>query len=126
MTMRKVGSVSCLLLSVAAIIFGLFFRKAGGWFISFALFRTIQNGSFMGVIGNIFGVIIMVAGFAWAGLCGLRDNDKDALVSSATMLCVCAVSMLFAIFSHAVPFTFGDLIIMVPPALIIFDLFKSH
>lgn len=126
MTMRKIGSLACLLVAVAAVAFALFSKNMGGWFVGLALFRTIQSGSFMGFIGNIFGVLITFAGFAWAGVCGLKNNDKNALISSATMLAVCVVSMLFALFSREVAFTFGDLLIAVPPALIIIDLFKSH
>ena len=129
MSMRKIGSYSCLLVALAAVIFALFFKNMSGgrgWFVGLALFRTVQSGGFMGFIGNIFGVIITFAGFAWAGVCGLKDNDKNALISSATMLAVCAVSILFAIFSNGVAFTFGDLLIAVPPALILLDLLRSH
>ncbi|MBE6902370.1 MAG: hypothetical protein E7478_07830 [Ruminococcaceae bacterium] len=124
MTMRKVGSVLCLLVAVASAIFALFAKNMGGWFMGLALFRTIQSGGFMGFIGNIFGVLLTLVGFGYTGLCGLKDNDKNALVSSAGMLALCVVSALFAIFSPAVAFSFGDLIIMVPPALILISLFK--
>ena len=125
MTMRKAGSYLCLLVAVASVIFAFFAKNAsGGLLVGFALFRTVQSGGFMGFIGNIFGILLMLFGYGYTGLCGLKDNDKNALVSSAAMLAFCAVSILFAIFSPAVPFTIGDLLIAVPPALILFSLLK--
>ena len=125
MTLRKVGSVLCLLVAVASVIFALFAKNnTGGWFVGMALFRTVQSGGFMGFIGNIFGILLTFAGFGYTGYCGLKDNDKNALISSAAMLVFCVISILFAIFSPAVPFTLGDLLIAVPPAMILVALLK--
>ncbi len=122
--MRKIGSVLCLVVAVASIIFAVFASGAKGWFVGLALFRVVEGGNFLGMIGNIFGVLLTVAGFGAAGLFGLGKNDKRALKSSGAMLALCVVSMLFTLIGGG--FTFGDILIAVPPALILFSLLKSN
>ncbi len=120
--MRKVGSLLCFLIAVAAVIFAFFAKDANGWFVGLALFRVVEDGSFMGMIGNIFGVLITLGGFAVTGFFGLSKNDKKALISSAAMLGLCILSLIVVICTGA--FTFGDILVMVPPALILISLLK--
>lgn len=120
--MRKVGSLLCFLIAVASVIFAIFAKDASGWAVSLALFRVVEDGSFMGMIGNIFGVLITMGGFAIAGFFGLSKNDKKALISSAAMLGLCILSLIITIFTGV--FTIGDILIMVPPALILIALLK--
>ena len=122
--MRKIGSILCLAVAAASVIFALFARRSGGWFFSMAIFHNVENGTFLGLIGNIFGVLLTLGGFAVTGWFGLSKNDKKALVSSAAMLALCVISLIISICTG--DFSFGDILVMVPPALILIDLFKSH
>lgn len=122
--MRKVGSIMCLAVAAASVIFALFAKGAGGWFFSLAIFRNVEDGSFLGLIGNIFGVLLTLGGFAVTGIFGLSKSDKRALISSAAMLGMCAISLIISICTK--DFSFGDILIAVPPALILIDLFRSH
>ncbi len=120
--MRKVGSLLCILIAIAAVIFAFFAKNASGWFVGLALFRVVGDGSFMGMIGNIFGVLITLGGFAVTGFFGLSKNDKKALISSAAMLGLCILSLIITICTGV--FTIGDILIMIPPALILIALLK--
>ncbi len=122
--MRKVGSILCIVVAAASVIFALFAKNSGGWLMGLALFRTVSSGSFLGTIGNIFGVLITLCGFAAAGFFGLSKNDKKALISSAAVLALCLLSLIISICSKQ--FSIGDILIIAPPALILIDLFKSH
>ncbi len=122
--MRKVGSILCFAVAAASIIFALFAKGSGGWFFSLAIFRNVEDGSFLGLIGNIFGVILTLGGFAVTGWFGLSKNDKKALVSSASMVALCVVALIISICTK--DFSLGDILIAVPPALILIDLFRSH
>ena len=122
--MRKVGSILCLAVAAASVIFALFARRSGGWFFSMAIFHNVENGTFLGLIGNIFGVLLTLGGFAVTGWFGLSKDDKKALISSASMLALCVISLIISICTK--DFSFGDILIMVPPALILIDLFRSH
>lgn len=122
--MRKVGSILCLAVAAASVIFALFARRSGGWFFSMAIFHNVENGTFLGLIGNIFGVLLTLGGFAVTGWFGLSKDDKKALISSGAMMALCVISLIISICTK--DFSFGDLLIMVPPALILIDLFRSH
>lgn len=122
--MRKVGSIMCFAVAAASVIFGLFAKGSGGWFFSLAIFHNVENGTFLGLIGNIFGVLLTLGGFAVTGWFGLSKNDKKALISSAAMLALCVISIIISICTG--DFSLGDILIMVPPALILIDLFRSH
>ena len=122
--MRKVGSILCLVVAAASVIFALFARRSGGWFFSMAIFHNVENGTFLGLIGNIFGVLLTLGGFAVTGWFGLSKDDKKALISSGAMMALCVISLIISICTK--DFSFGDILIMVPPALILIDLFRSH
>ncbi|MBQ8171651.1 MAG: hypothetical protein IJZ95_06665 [Oscillospiraceae bacterium] len=122
--MRKIGSLLCLAVAAASVIFAFFASGAKGWFVGIALFRVVEGGNFLGMIGNIFGVLLTVAGFGAAGLFGLGKNDRRALISSGAMIALCAVSMIFTLIGGS--FTLGDILIAVPPALILVSLLKSN
>ncbi len=122
--MRKIGSILCFAIAAASVIFALFAKGSGNWFFRLAIFRSVSNGSFLGVIGNIFGVLLTLCGFAVTGFFGLSKSDRKALISSSAMLALCVLSMIISICAKT--FTFGDILIIVPPALIIIDLFRKH
>lgn len=121
--MRKLGSILCFAVAIASIVFAFLAGSMKGWFVGLAFFRTIQQGTFMGMIGNIFGVIITAGGFAATGYFGLSKDDKKALIGSALMCGVCLLSLIVSIFSGT--FTIGDILIIAPCAMILISLFKD-
>lgn len=123
MTLRKIGSISCFVVAIAAVIFAIFAGGSKGLFVGLAFFRVVKDGGFLGFIGNIFGILITFVGFAAAGYFGFSKDDKKALIVSGLMTAVCIVSMIFSIFNGT--FSVGDLIIIAPSALILISLFTS-
>ncbi len=122
---RTIGSVMCFLVAAASIVFALFAKNARGFLVGLAFFRTVQTGSFMGMIGNIFGILLTAAGFGAAGYYWLsKKNDKKTLIACVIMTGVCLLSMVFAFIQGT--FTFGDLIMLLPCGMILYALFKEH
>ena len=121
--MRKLGSILCLVVALASIIFALFAKNANGFLIGLAFFRTVQTGSFIGMIGNIFGVLLTAGGFAATGYFGLTKDDKRALISSGLMLGLCLLSLVITFFQGT--FTLGDIIILLLCTLVLVSLFKE-
>ena len=121
--MRKLGCVLCFLVAAASVIFALFAQNAKGFFVGLAFFRTVQSGGFIGMIGNIFGVLLTAGGFAAAGYFGLTKDDKKALIASVLMSGLCLISLIFTFFQGT--FTLGDVIILLPCGLILYSLFKD-
>ncbi len=122
--MRKVGSILCFVVAAASVIFALFAKNSSGWLFSLAIFRSVSRGTFLGLIGNIFGVLLTLGGFAAAGIFGLSKSSRKAMISSVCILALCALSLILSICSGT--FTIGDILIAVPPVLIIIDLFRTH
>ncbi|MBQ9946782.1 MAG: hypothetical protein IJO91_00195 [Oscillospiraceae bacterium] len=124
--MRKVGSVLCFVVAIASVIFAMFAGDAkGGWFVGLAMFRVVRDGTFMGMIGNIFGVLVTFLGFAAAGFFGMiYKHDKMTLIWSGGMTALCLLSMIISICSGT--FTIGDILIIVPSALVLVSLFTSN
>ena len=123
--MRKIGSLLCFVVAIASVIFAFFASGSrGGWFIGLAFFRTMQDGTFMGFIGNIFGVLLTFVGFGATGYFGFsKSSDKMTLYWSGGMCALCILSLIISIFSGTFPI--GDILIMAPCALVLISLFTS-
>lgn len=124
--MRKIGSILCFVVALASVVFAFFATDSRrGWYVGLAFFRTVQNGTFMGFIGNIFGVLLTFLGFGATGYFGLsRHNEKMTLYWSGGMCVVCLLSLIISICSGT--FTIGDILIMAPCALVLISLFTSR
>ena len=130
--MKKFITVSSLISGLLAIVtivmnFGALFSK--NTFVGFAIFRTVSKGNFMGFMGNILGLIIMVAGFGTMCIYGLQltlmhkeSARKHAFISGIAMTAVALVSLFFAIGSG---FNIGDLLILLFPAVYTICIFRT-
>ena len=122
--MRKIGSILCLLVAAAAVLFAFVsFGSRNSMFFGLAMFRVIKDGSFMGFIGNIACVLITVLGYGAAGYYGLtKKDDKMALMCSGGVTLLGIISLVIACFNG---FTVGDIVIIIPSAMVLCSLFLS-
>lgn len=120
----KVTSWLCLIMALIAAIFGLFALFNRPIFMGYALFSLISRGNVMGFIGNLFIMVFTVACYGLAGLNGIADRKKQALIWSALTALLAVVSLIVA-FSKRY-FTFGDIIVAAIPVAQLVLIIKSE
>ncbi len=118
------------LIAVLAVVlnFRVLFGKS--YFMGFAMFSMIQNGGFMGYIGNLLGMLVTVIAFAAMGLYGLaltvakkESARRPALISGVVVSAIALVSLIFSIANHR--FTFGDVIMLLFPVAFMFCIIQT-
>lgn len=128
MTMKKalkVVSVICFLVALFTLVFGIIALSVSSrnWFAGYALFNFAASGTFMGFIGNLFGILLTMLCFGAMGYFGLKGNTKGGLIWSACAIVLALISLIIVIAIGA--FTFGDLLITVLPVVYLVLIFKS-
>lgn len=121
----RVTSVLCMLVAVLAVIFGAvaLFSAKRSFFVGFAMFSVIRQGTFMGFIGNLVGILLTFASFGFMGFYTLTGKDKKALIWSAAAAVMALISLIIVIIGRR--FSFGDLIITLLPIAHLFLIFKN-
>lgn len=131
--MKKITMVISVLSGLIAILavvlnFRVLFGKT--LFMGFAMFSMMQNGSFMGYIGNLLGMLVTAAAFAAMCLYGLsltvankEKARKPALISGFIVAILALVSLIFSIAGHR--FSFGDVIMLLFPAAFMFCIIQT-
>lgn len=121
----KVTSALCVLIALAAIIFGIMAMRMTGrsWYVGYAMFRMFQSGTFMGTLGNIIIMVFTVASFGAAGIFGFIGKTKKAFIWSLVMAGISLVSLIVVIIGKKM--VFGDIVMTVIPLAHLFLVYKS-
>lgn len=121
----KITSALCSIVAIAAVIFGFVAMRASSrtFIFGYSMFRMFQNGTFMGVIGNILVMIFFVVSYGAAGFFGFINKTKDAFIWSLITSGLAILSLIIVIIGKH--FTFGDVIITAIPLAQLFCVYKS-
>lgn len=121
----KVTSYLSLLVAVLSVIFGIVALTTAkrSFFVGFAMFNVIRQGTFMGFIGNIVGMVLTFASFGLMGFYSLRGKDKNALIWSLIAIIMAVISLIIVLIGRM--FSFGDLFITLLPVVHVFLIFKN-
>lgn len=118
------------LIAVLAVVLNFRVLLGKSYFMGFAMFSMIQNGGFMGYIGNLLGMLVTVIAFAAMGLYGLaitvahKENARrPALISGVVVSVLALVSLIFSIANQR--FTFGDVIMLLFPVVFLFCIIQT-
>ena len=115
-------------LSVVLNIQVIFGGRSG--FFRFALFSMVRSGGVMGYLGNLMSMLIVAFGFGIMCISGLRavkgggmKTVRSALISGAAMTVMAVISLICSIAGGM--FNFGDLIVILMPAVYTFCVFSA-
>lgn len=127
----QVISVLSGLIAVLALILNFQVIFGGSsWFFRFAMFSMVRDGGFMGYLGNLLSMLIVVVGFGAMCIFGFKvvkgggmKAVRPALLAGVLMTLLSVISLICSISGHM--FTFGDLIILAMPAVYTFCVFSA-
>lgn len=121
----KITSALCVIVAIAAVIFGFVAMNAGSrsFMFGYSIFRMFERGTFMGTLGNILVMIFTVVSFGAAGIFGFVGKTKNAFIWSIVTSGLAVLSLIIVIIGKH--FTFGDLIIAAIPLAQLFCVYKS-
>ena len=121
----KVSSYLSLLVAALSVIFGVIALTTANrsFFMGFAMFSVIRQGTFMGFIGNLVGMALTFASFGLMGFYTLKGNDKKALIWSLIAVIMAVISLVIILIGKMM--SFGDIIITALPVVHIFLIFKN-
>lgn len=121
----KVTSFLCLLVAALSVIFGIVALTSANrsFFVGFAMFNVIRQGTFMGFIGNLIGMALTFASFGLMGFYSLKGKDKNALIWSLIAIIMAVISLVIVLIGRMV--SFGDIIITLLPVIHVFLIFKN-
>ena len=99
-------------------------------FFRYAMFSMVKNGGAMGYLGNLVSMLIVAAGFGAMCIFGLHAAGGGGMRSVRTALTaggiMTVMSVIWLICSIAGGmFSFGDIIILILPALYTFLVFSA-
>lgn len=110
-------------MALIAAVFGLFSMFNRPIFMGYSLFNIISRGGVMGFVGNLFIIGFTVVCFGLAGLNGIADRKKQALIWTALAALLAVVSLIVSMFKHY--FSFGDIIVAAIPVVQLVMIVKS-
>lgn len=121
----KITSALCVIVAIAAVIFGFVAMRASSrsFMFGYSMFKVFQNGTFMGVLGNILVMIFTVASYGAAGFFGFIGKTKDAFIWSLITSGLSVLSLIIVIIGKHL--TFGDIVITAIPLAQLFCVYKS-
>lgn len=121
----KITSALCVIIAIATVIFGFVAMRASSrsFMFGYSMFRMFQNGTFMGVIGNILVMIFFVVSYGAAGFFGFIGKTKNAFIWSLITSGLAVLSLIIVIIGKH--FSFGDLVITAIPLAQLFCVYKS-
>lgn len=101
------------------------------FFFRYAMFSMVNSGGFMGYLGNLLSMLLMVLGFACMFFFGLRALSgggmsavRPALIAGGLMSLLSIISLFCSIASGKFNF-FGDIIILAMPVVYTLCLFNA-
>lgn len=121
----KITSALCVIVAIAAVIFGFVAMRASSrsFMVGYSMFKVFQNGTFMGVLGNILVMIFTVVSYGAAGFFGFIGKTKNAFIWSLITSGLAVLSLIIVIISkHLTP---GDVVITAIPLAQLFCVYKS-
>lgn len=125
----QIISVISLLIAVLTVVlnFGVLFGR--NYFLSFSVFSVIKNGGIMGFIGNLLGLLITAFAFAAMGWFGIMltffKKEKARKPAFISGVCVMVLAVISLFFSFANNFTFGDILVLLFPAVYTFFIIRT-
>ncbi len=132
--MKKTIQVISLLSGILAVLsvilnFQVIFGGNSGFF-RYAMFSMVKNGGAMGYLGNLVSMLIVAAGFGAMCIFGLHAaggggmrSVRTALTAGGIMTVMSVISLICSIAGGM--FSFGDIIILILPALYTFLVFSA-
>lgn len=132
--MKKTIQVISLLNGILAVLsvilnFQVIFGGNSGFF-RYAMFSMVKNGGVMGYLGNLVSMLIVAAGFGAMCIFGLHaaggggmKSVRTALTAGGIMTVMSVISLICSIAGGM--FSFGDIIILILPALYTFLVFSA-
>ncbi len=127
----QVISVLSGLIAVLALVLNIqvIFGGNSGFF-RFAMFSMVRNGGFMGYLGNLLSMLIVVAGFGAMCIFGFKVAKgggvkamRPALLAGILMTLLAVISLICSIAGKM--FNFGDIVILGMPAVYTFCVFAG-
>ncbi len=132
--MKKTIQVISLLSGILAVLsvilnFQVIFGGNSGFF-RYAMFSMVKNGGAMGYLGNLVSMLIVAAGFGAMCIFGIHaaggggmKSVRTALTAGGIMTVMSVISLICSIAGGM--FSFGDIIILILPALYTFLVFSA-
>lgn len=132
--MKKAIQVISLLSGILAVLsvilnFQVIFGGKSGFF-RYAMFSMVKNGGAMGYLGNLVSMLIVAAGFGAMCIFGLHaaggggmKSVRTALTAGGIMTVMSVISLICSVAGGM--FSFGDIIILIMPALYTFLVFSA-
>lgn len=132
--MKKTIQVISLLSGILAVLsvilnFQVIFGGNSGFF-RYAMFSMVKNGGAMGYLGNLVSMLIIAAGFGAMCIFGLHAaggggmrSVRTALTAGGIMTVMSVISLICSVAGGM--FSFGDIIILILPALYTFLVFSA-
>lgn len=132
--MKKTIQVISLLSGILAVLsvilnFQVIFGGNSGFF-RYAMFSMVKNGGAMGYLGNLVSMLIVAAGFGAMCIFGLHAaggggmrSVRTALTAGGIMTVMSVISLICSVAGGM--FSFGDIIILILPALYTFLVFSA-
>lgn len=125
----QVISVMSLFIALLTIIlnFGALFGRS--LFMRFAVFSIIKSGGTMGFIGNLLAMLLTAIAFAAMGWFGVQltilNKEKARKPAFISGVCVTILALISLFFSFGNNFTFGDIIVLLFPAVYTFFVVRT-
>lgn len=124
----KISSVLCGIVAIVALVLGIRVLFGHSYGTSFILFSMVRRGTVMGFLGNLIAIAFTVFGFGVMCYSGLTfENGKSskrlAFIYGCIMTILCLISMICAVSGRS--FNFGDIILLLLPAVYTFSVFRS-
>lgn len=129
-TIQVISLLSGILAALSVILnFQVIFGGNGGFF-RYAMFSMVKNGGAMGYLGNLVSMLIVAAGFGAMCIFGLHAAGGGGMKSVRTALTVGGIMTVMSVISLICSiaggmFSFGDIIILILPALYTFLVFSA-
>lgn len=132
--MKKTIQVISLLSGILAVLsvilnFQVIFGGNSGFF-RYAMFSMVKDGGAMGYLGNLVSMLIVAAGFGAMCIFGLHAaggggmrSVRTALTAGGIMTVMSVISLICSVAGGM--FSFGDIIILILPALYTFLVFSA-
>lgn len=100
------------------------------YFFRFAMFSMMRSGGAMGYLGNLLSMLIVAAGFGGMCLSGLKavrvggmKAVRSSLIAGGLMTLLSVISLICSIAGGM--FNFGDIVILLMPAVYTFLIFSG-
>lgn len=124
----KISSVLCGIIAVLSLIIGVKVLFGHSYGTTFILFSMVRKGTIMGFLGNLIAIIFTVFGFGMMCYNGLTlekntSHKRSAFIYGCVMTVLCLISLFCTVAGHN--FNFGDIILLLLPAIYTVSVFRT-